>query len=568
MPPKKSAKVASKGEQTTPAGKVAGKPLGAPSPVATKAAAAQLAKQQAADAQRAVVEAAIAADEMIDRARSISVDALFTELLKRKDFVERSREKARRRFDWSTMLARLDARDATSPTWYIHVREEELVLEPDGMDGEFIEVMVIAECRQPTLAPRHGVIKQHRCWSDNEDNAPERVVHLSDRKSGLNLCWVPVLHADGRSTNAYVLQERKSTAVVGAAFATSPGASFNFGSSAPSVQTVAAPTAAGPALQPAAAVFGFGTAPAQPQPAASFGFGTPASGSFGVPAAPTELPTAAAFRFGSATSTSSGFGFSAAPSPSVADDDAAASVAARAAAVAAPQNFRKTLTANDVKLNDVQFVLWSDARVTEMAKDLTAGTRIVRPDFFVPRAAVPAHLAKEFPKTIKLIMQDDLHDKADATADDIARKFFAKYDKTMKQLDDWIDGCPIYNPKLAETMQKVRKEELKKQCDEGNAAAWQQFQPLRNLVLEELQRIIALRRREYEEDERDVAGVRALLKQGVLAPKSAFAIRKIYPKNDILRFRPFGKVPGVTESGEGVEECVPPAFQVTANWGS
>ena len=57
--------------------------------------------------------------------------------------------KERMLFNWTVMKTRLSARTSESPTWFIQLRREDLLLEPDGLDGETIE------CTHSTIGDKH-----------------------------------------------------------------------------------------------------------------------------------------------------------------------------------------------------------------------------------------------------------------------------------------------------------------------------------------------------------------------------------------------------------------------------
>ena len=109
------------------------------------------------------------------------------------------------------------------------------------------------------------------------------------------------------------------------------------------------------------------------------------------------------------------------------------------------------------------------------------------------------------------------------------------------------------------SLQEFRSNFVKEQCEDS-----QEFKALQKKygpkIAGELQRIVAIRKAEVEKEELQLDEISQLLKEKKIAPKSDFTIMKYYPKNDVHRFRPYGKVSGITEGGESADVCEPPAW--------
>lgn len=100
--------------------------------------------------------------------------------------------------------------------------------------------------------------------------------------------------------------------------------------------------------------------------------------------------------------------------------------------------------------------------------------------------------------------------------------------------------------------------------DDGSPAAEGSFkwfkQRYHALIANELRRIVAIRKQRVAEQDARIEEALMLLRDKLLAPKSAFRVLKYYPSNDVLKFRPFGKVTGISEVGEHADECYPPMY--------
>lgn len=476
------------------------------------------------EAKRALISEWIAKNDLLlhTSQTSLTISQLLQERLNHRTFTRPGSPP--QAFDWSVFRTALDARDGSSPRWFIQLREEDLLLGPDGLDGVTVDCFVIAEAQEPTLAPAHYVVKAHWPYSDIEDNAPERILPLEGQTMG----WYPVTKDDGSATNTFVLLRTDELPKV-AGSAAAPAASFGFGAPAP---TTTATTTTATAAPPS---FGFGGASTASTGAISFGFG-----------APTPAPAAAAappanFGFGGAPAapaapTATNFGFG-----TTAQSGAAASCAAAEAESPA-------LKVSRLKSSEVLFVLWSRKRLQEMLKDIKSGSRLVREGFNLGDGV-----------TMKVVMQNDTKDQVDATARSlILNRIFAKRNPDVKSMDGWIDGCPAYDPDLHAALQEFRArhlEELADESDDFESLVAKYEAPL----MAELERIVSLRQEAAQIEVDAIQSILELLREGKLAEKGQFRLLKYYAKNEVLPFRPFGKISGISEMGESVDVCIPPA---------
>ena len=243
-------------------------------------------------------------------------------------------------FDWSKFVTALQARagstELQASTWFLHLRVEDLLLDPDGLRGKKVPCFIVVETKQKTLAPAHYIIREHLPFSDAEDNTPEQVVKINPEK----FFWRRIVGDDGTTAlNAYVLS---SKAAVRKEIAGPPAVSFGFG----------APAAA--SASPAAS-FGFSAAPATTS--IGFGFGT---------APPVSAPVTIAFGFGNGPTMSSSAGAlsSARPVP-------------------------------DPEVGDICFTLWSQKSVKKVVDDLKSGSRIVIENFFLSDSSTKIKLVME-----------------------------------------------------------------------------------------------------------------------------------------------------------------------------
>lgn len=429
--------------------------------------------------------------------------------------------------DWSSFRDVLLQRNATSPRWFIQLRKEDLLLQPDGLRGTVVETFVVAEATEPTLSPAHYVVKEHWPNSDIEDNAPERVLKIADQ----GLKWVRVVLDNGDDTNTFLLSKPKTVAASSTG-ATAPAMNFTFGGApaAPSAPAAAAPVQFGFAAAAAPAApsfsFGFGAAPAAgaptPAPAAPMQFG------FSAPTAPAAAPAATSFTFGAA----------AAPLPATPSNTPFDAVAVAKAA----SPFKK------MPATDILFVLWSTTRLKDMIHEFRSGSRIVKEKF--PLSST---------QSIKLVMQNDLKDRVHQVAEQLLLKTFAKANPEVRAVDKWLDDCPVYDNSLAPHLQKFRAKYLKDIAEDSS-----DYQKLHKASYETietaLQQMVDVRKELVRAAVEDAEGILAHLKEKKIAEKSTFRLLKYYPKNDIVPFRPFGKVSGISESGEHVNVCEPPMY--------
>lgn len=465
-----------------------------------KAARTESAATAAAAHKNEVAAWIEANDELLDKSAKPWTISELLDKLQKKSFV---RQGATHNFDWSVFRSALENRTTDSNRWFIQLRDEDLLCEPDGLEGVSVECFVVAEASEPSLAPAHYVVKEHWPNSDLEDNAPERVLSIKDQ----GLIWRSVTKDDGVSINTFVLSKADVTPLFVAPLTSGTTTqSFSFGA---------------PAATTAPIAFSFGN---------SVGSGVQAS----VP------PT---FGFGTSPSTQISFGFGNSTPQSQAEVKPFDAVAAAEAA----KPFKP------MKPNEVLFVLWSKARVKEMLKELKSGSRIVQENVTIGTDG----------KKLKLVMQNDLKDNVQATARELLlTKVFAKMDGEVKKVDKWLDDCPCYDENLAPHLQKFRSKFLKEAAENGD-----DFQKIIHLyeanIVAELEKMVAVRKVLIKAETEEVERIAELLKQDRIADKSTFKILKYYPDNTIIPFRPFGKVSGISERGEQVDFCHPPMYVFT-----
>lgn len=160
---------------------------------------------------------------------------------------------------------------------------------------------------------------------------------------------------------------------------------------------------------------------------------------------------------------------------------------------------------------------------------------------------------------MKLVMQNDMEDDAKATAHRlILTRLFAKKDEDVKEMDKWIDGCPVYDEELASALQEFRERRLLELAEESDDFE-EMVKRYEGLIQAELERIMAIRRDSAALELEMIEFIRERIKRKMLLEKKHFRLLKYYAKNDVLPFRPFGKISGISEMGESVDVCVPPA---------
>lgn len=491
-------------------------------------------------------------DELLDNAPEspITVDDIFSKQLIHKSFTCANSNSTL--FDWSEFRSALEMRNAKSPRWFVQLREEDLLLGPNGLEGVRVDCFVVVEAKAPTLSPAEYIVKVHLPYSDAEDNAPERILSLAQQ----GMCWRRVVKNNGDDINVYLLQKRRDNRSVG--LSASSEATFGFGltSSASSANGSVSSVpegfsfgASAPASLPSSALEKAAAAP-QVGPF-NFGFGSstssenavkPSTFSFGFSSAspsPGEVGTIN-FGFGSAPASSASSSSSLAPSFSFASGSTGASSVAEKDS---PQVPLKQLSTSEVL-----FTLWSRSRLEEMKKEIQSGSRIVSGSFAVSPTT-----------TIKLIMQNDVEDDVEETAYRlILTDIFAKQNVEMKKINQWINDCPVYDEELATVLQEFRESWLKGLAEESD--------DLENLVKElqprieqELERIILIRREAAQLDLDMIEFILERMNRKLLLEKKEFRLLKYYAKNDKLPFRPFGKISGISEMGETVDVCVPRA---------
>ncbi|CAJ1992236.1 protein of unknown function - conserved [Leishmania donovani] len=503
-------------------------------------------------------------DPLLDKAAEnpIQMEELFSTKLVHRTFSQPGT--GERPYDWSEFRKVLESRNASSPRWFMQLREEDLLSGDDGMEGVTVDCYIIAEAMQPTVAPGEYIVKVHWPYSDAEDNAPERILPLE----GQGMCWRRVVKADGSDMNVFLLQKRGKTASAGgsgaAATATLASPVFAFGASASST----AAAAAGAPTTTSAPGFSFGNTPSavgsvqltaatsatSATPGLGFGFGAApqsvgeapagvASGSsngisfsfsFGQQAAKPPAPGSVDFGFSPATQTPAG----AATKPPLPGSSTAAPVAEESGEV----------EVQPLKTSEVLFALWTRKRLTDLAKEIRSGSRIVREDFPLDGT-----------KKIKLVMQNDRKDDVATTARGLLlNRLFAKQNDGVKAIDRWINDCPVFDEALTSALQGFRERQLSELASKSDL-----FQSLHNQyyakIAAELQRIVALRDTAANKELERINAIMSQIKERKLAEKSGFRLLKFYAKNDVQKFRPFGKISGISEMGESVDVCVPPA---------
>ncbi|KAI5687083.1 hypothetical protein MNV84_07128 [Leishmania braziliensis] len=503
-------------------------------------------------------------DPLLDKAAAnpIQMEELFSAKLVHRTFIQRGA--GERPYDWSEFRKVLESRTASSPRWFMQLREEDLLAGDDGMEGVTVDCYVIAEATQPTMAPGEYIVKVHWPYSDAEDNAPERILPLE----GQGMCWRRVVKTDGSDMNVFLLQKRSEPASAGdsGASATAVLSSSAFGFGAPASRTPTAPASASAATSMPGFVFGgapFATAPnpatltaatTSATPEFKFGFGAapqPVGEALANTAPDSSNGSSFAFSSGKPTTTlfspgGADFGFSpvtTTPASTVAKP--AVSSFFTAAPVAGESGEVKV---QPLKTSEVLFALWSRKRLADLAKEIRSGSRIVREDF-------PLDASKK----IKLVMQNDRKDDVVATVRQLLlNRLFAKQDDGVKAIDTWISDCPVFDEALTSALQAFRERQLNELATKSDL--FQRLHDQYHVKMEaELQRIIAMRDMAANKELERIDAIVTTIKERKLAEKRSFRLLKFYAKNDVQKFRPFGKISGISEMGESVDVCVPPA---------
>ncbi|EAN99075.1 hypothetical protein TcCL_ESM00448 [Trypanosoma cruzi] len=429
-------------------------------------------------------------DPLYERSRvpPITISELLSEKLSHRTFT--MNDKGEVPYDWSKLRAALEGRNPKSPRWFMQLREEDLLFE-DVLDGVTVDCVVIAEASVPTLAPAHYIVKMHMPFSDPEDNAPECILPIE----GQGMCWRSVVRDNNCDINAYLLQKRETKLYKNYGF--SFGDLEAFGTTVPASNT-SIPTFTG-----------------------GFGFGA-------TPASYSNVPPS--FGFGASTNEK---GFSLSPNTASFDEFGS----------------KSPLKATPLKTSEVLFALWSKKRLSDMARSLKSGSRILRENF------KPSPSASE----IRLVMQNDFKDDVSKTVKQlILNKIFAKRSDEVMGVDQWIEKCPVYDEHLTAALQKFRAHYVQKVAEDSDV-----FKALYNECHEsmekELNRIVELRKAVVQQQLSCIEEIMGQLKEGKMAEKRTFRLLKYYPANDVVRFRPFGKVSGISEMGESADVCEPPA---------
>jgi hypothetical protein len=517
--------------------------------------------------------------------------------------------------DWTELRRALASRTSASPTWFIQVAEDELGTEtPPGCTKEAVVCVPyvgIAEAAGATRAPSTFIIREHRVFADDEDCVPEKVRTFAAH----GFCWLQVLGEACEDINVYLLvTDAERVALTGNAAAQS----FGFGAAAPSSLPPPAPAPSlasdVDAAAPAAATGAPGTgmsAPTREASAMSMGFGSPAVSfggngfagfattttgtGFGASAASqhsaaeappppppsrdassassnfaagfgnaaTSQPPSFAAGFGNAAASQPpsfatgfgateggsfalGFGANAAQAPSKPATDSAAPLAVDAAVVSGVPRHAK----------DVNWLIWSLKSLTDMRARTTQGSRISRRDVALPDGTT-------WPK---LVMQNDLKDRVAATVAQLIDKQFARTNARMVRFVKWRGDCPEVEPKLIEPLEAMQASLLKAE----KAASTAEFDAVarhRDALVAALEEIVAQRKAEVAAELATLDEARRQLTAGEALPRDRFRVLKYYPANDVVRFRPHGKLRSLTDAGQPVDVCTPPAYQNRSSFG-
>ncbi|CCW71455.1 unnamed protein product [Phytomonas sp. Hart1] len=353
------------------------------------------------------------------------------------------------------------------------------------------------------------------------------------------MCWRRMVKADGQDLNTYLLVRKDEPGEVkeGAEVSASP-AVFGFGASQGSTSTA-----------------GFATSTPTPAGGFSFGFGQGNGASPAPPAPSTTSSTGFSFGFGGTpaggnSTTAVDFGLSKPGAPSVSTGSGATPTADGKE----PAVDESAVAVMPLKPSEVYFTLWSKARVQEMIKEIKSGSRLVR-DNFTLKSPTGSELK------IKLVMENDRKDKVgDTVRHLILTRLFSKQDPEVGAIIDWIDACPVFDEGLVAGLQSFRKRYVSQRASSSELFA-NLFDAYHVQIQEELERIVAIRAKAAKSELDQLNSINKQLMEGKLAEKSTFRLLKYYPKNDIQKFRPYKKIGGISEMGEYVDVCEPPAHE-------
>ncbi|CAD2219456.1 hypothetical protein, conserved [Angomonas deanei] len=281
-------------------------------------------------------------------------------------------------YDWTALRTELTSRTASSPRWYLHLREEDIMV---TSDDPMKPLMAKMDCynilelhgAQSGLSPQDYTVRQAWPYSDAEDLKPERIMPLAKQ----NVVWKKVVKDDGSDINCYLLSRKEA------------GVTFSFGG------TAAPATTASKAAAPAPGGFTFGksnptSAPStatagKSAPAFNFGFGTGAN-TTNHNNNTTAAPPAFNFGFGntaaakSAPSATPSFGFGAAPAKPASDPTEVKVTPLRAEAA-----LLNVVTVNPSLL---LFNVWTEKSVRKMKRSILSGSRAKYDDYPLPAFVV------------------------------------------------------------------------------------------------------------------------------------------------------------------------------------
>lgn len=151
------------------------------------------------------------------------------------------------------------------------------------------------------------------------------------------------------------------------------------------------------------------------------------------------------------------------------------------------------------------------------------------------------------------------------SAEAVVDKYYCKRNEDMKELESWINDCPLVEDIVMDGCQSMKAKMLKKYKkseDDYQELSGKMLEP----VTKRMEEIVAKRKEEIGKEEECVVKAQDLLEKKRLAPREEFQILKFYPKNDI-GFRAYGKATGLTLEGEKLDECHPPPYEAK-KWGN